>query len=267
MYYCDICDNNYDNKAVYMKHLYKEIDTKHKLQLIALCQEEINLLHNDIKLLDVFIKRGRRYYKIYNNTCKHESIIRWDGLRNRACANALCTNKNKSIATKGKSKSYLHRQHIKEAQNRDSIKEMNRERTTNLWKDKDFRDKTLQAQYDTRMKHALNIAKNQRKKANKDELLFLDLLESNNYYVNRSLKDNDMWQVPYINDEVEYIFDFYIRELDLYINIDGDIHRNIPAVKSRDDLQDEYCKQHNIKLKRLNESTLSTFLKGGGVYA
>lgn len=260
-FYCNICNKNFDNKATYMKHYYKSIDLAHKNKLIDICQQDVNKLYNSIKVLDVFISKSRRYYKIYNNKCGHTSIIRSDGLNNRECADIMCTGKNKSIANKGKAKSISAKQHMKEAQNRPEIKAANRMRTTQLWQSQAFKDTAITGMYNARIKHAAGIAKRQRKKANIDELKFLQLLEENGYYVNRSINNNDMWQVPYIDNEVEYIFDFYLKELDLYINIDGGIHKNLQKIKARDIKQDEYCKQHNIKLKRLNENNINTFIK------
>ena len=115
-----------------------------------------------------------------------------------------------------------------------------------------------------REKHAEGVAESQRRKTNKDEIYFKNLLEKHNIkYV---------WQKPYICKEKEYVFDFYLIDYDLYINIDGGIHKNnhLDSLTYQDELNrlNEFANNHNIKIKNIdvddlmNNFDIELFLKG-----
>ena len=99
-------------------------------------------------------------------------------------------------------------------------------------------------------KQAEGEAKRERRKANKDEVYFKDLLEKHNIKY--------IWQKPYIfKNNKHCIFDFYLIDYDLYINIDGSFHDNWNDCIIGDMITNNLSKDENIKLIRIKSALLN----------
>lgn len=100
-------------------------------------------------------------------------------------------------------------------------------------------------------------AAQERQRANRDEVYFINILENKNIQY--------VWQVPFMTESGKgYIFDFYLPEFNLYVNVDGGIHGTetdngnyfIEAKKEADRMLDEYCKEYGINLCHISVKNL-----------
>lgn len=117
--------------------------------------------------------------------------------------------------------------------------------------------KAMFANYDYKIKYLERRAETERIRQNKDEMIFIQLLQ------NKGIEY--VWQVPMITESGKgYVFDFYLPEFDLYINVDGGIHgidrkpgNKIVDRKREDDKKlDKYCLEHDINLCHINANKL-----------
>ena len=251
--YCDLCNKTFISKTRYLLHFYDN-DSEHYNWLLNYCQEEINRLYNIdyIELLEVFLKYNRRYYKIYNKKCGHESILRADGLNSRKCSHKDCIHKTRSKAAgKGIPKSESHRQHIIEATHKEDYKLKMSNAIKDLWKKDEFKEKAMKGMYKARDKHAKGIAESQKRKANKDEVYFKDLLEKHNIKY--------IWQFAYVDESLETVVDFYLPDYNILVYIDGEIHKNLSDY-DYDNNQICHLKNNGFIVYRLEYKDLLQFI-------
>lgn len=145
-------------------------------------------------------------------------------------------------------------------------RKMQSERTRKYFADADNRKKTsesvkvLYANRDYKKKYLETRANDQRKRRNKDEVLFMEMLDE--------LGIEYIWQVPILTDDGKgFIIDFYIPVTNLYVNIDGIIHEknekynNYIADKKIDDDKrlDNYCKEKGLNLCHIKVNDLRSF--------
>ena len=217
MFHCDVCNKEFTSKASFMRHLVSLYDTdlKHHDYLIKYCQKtDVPLDKQYIKVTGVSYAHGRRYLHVFNPKCNHYSCIRYDGLRNRDCAHRECTSKNKSLATKGKTKSPDHARKIREHFQSDQARTRMSNTLKEKFKDKEFKEKHKKAIYNSRLAHAEGIARWQKSIHVKDEEFLKNALIS--------LNIKFVHQQPFISKDLECIMDFYLKDLDLYVCINTD---------------------------------------------
>ena len=97
----------------------------------------------------------------------------------------------------------------------------------------------------------------ERKKANVDEVYFIGLLEEQ--------KIDYIWQVPILTDYGKgFICDFFIPDVNLYVNIDGSVHGDnyeytnyvVEKKKAVDKELDVYCENHGLNLCHISVKEL-----------
>lgn len=193
------------------------------------------------------------YLTFYNPTCKHTCRIRIDRvLYNGVTCNAKeCKSKNCSEA---------QRLRFINPDERLRIAKLTKQALASPEKRQRISQGVLKANENPIKKLNLLIgqAQNQRNKRSPFELSVLDILER--YDIKYQ------WQYPVIIKELPFdaIFDIYLPDFDIYININLDAcHKKYPQVSYKDKLLKDYFKDRLLIIESMND--LLTFLSLKGV--
>lgn len=276
MLICEVCNREFKQNSSYIQHLNREIkngDVLHELPLLKYYEDKVHEVFPHLDVLNVTYAHGRPYLQIFNNHCKHSSLLRADHIlqAGRECSDHQCTSLNKSRALSGKPKTELHRQHIREAENKLEFKKEMSKKVKEVLNRPEIKKKHLEGMYKAKQKHAEGIARWQVNKKSADEnyvRAYLDK-ESINY----------LYQYPIVDIKNEFIVDFYLPDNSVIIQVNtGPYHKVAESqdsykfkvrsdyVRNKDNALEEYCKDNHItlyKISKLSEITELINILGG----
>lgn len=275
---CEVCNKEFLNNASLIKHYKHEQDSQHKNLLVTYYQFKITSRYPHIQVLNITYKNGRPYAQIFNPACNHSSCLRVDNIMDgRKCSHKECISRNKSLASKGKPKSALHRKHIYDATHTTQYRESMSNTLKQKFKDSSFTEKHRLGIYNSRSKHAEGIATWQRRKKSSDEAYVKELLELNDIKLE--------YQKPFITDKLEIIMDFYLPEYNVYIQVNTDPYHSLDTsskstkykqralytIQKDKSIRDLFSENHNlgylVQIYNLNEMTdIINKLKRGDYY-
>ena len=245
--------------------------------------------NSNTELIDIFIVKDkyRPKVKVLFKDCNHICDIRYDHfIDSQKCNHKECKSKRNSkaqtLAWKNKTPEERERfkNNLKDYYNdsiygeerrnkmsqscKDAWNNLSEERkkshsiktSQNMFKNVDrdiFREHVSKSMLKS-TKYFNGICESQRRKANKDEIYFKDLLEKHNIKY--------IWQDKFIEDRM-LLVDFYLPDYDLKIDINGFIHECPEIFNTSDDEKIKLSKIHNIKYIQLkaDKQELNIFIK------
>lgn len=113
---------------------------------------------------------------------------------------------------------------------------------------------------ENKKKYLERVARQQRNKKNKFEMIFIKILEDHNI--------DYVWQYPILTEDGKgFVIDFYLPEYEFFVNIDGSIHGFNGEIHNfvvdrrlySDYMLDEYCKSHNLNICHIDTRDLKGF--------